>query len=337
MVNDYGEGLRTYLAGNRRLDRWIDFKSYQVFDEAITYTSLQFYRRQPADGVRCVLAPRGEVQISSIEWNEGIEAIPYDELPAGETWSLLPEAERRLKQRLTASFPRLDDAAHTKHIFQGLIPSPNWIYHLQRIGPRRYRQFPEEGEPREVEIEDAIMHPLVSGVEAKRYQVPRTETYILFPYNLAGATPRLFTQQEMNQRFPLAWGYLCEYEAVLRGRERNSFDDDRWYQFARNQNLDKQHTPKLGVAETAPELRVFYDEQGEFYFDNVRVNGIVAADEQSPWYLLACMNSRVVNFVFKLSAKPKQNQYFEANKQFIAPLPISDQRPAPVLWRQTGS
>ena len=320
-VNDYGEGLRSYLAANHRLDRWIDFKSFQVFDEAITYTALQFYRRSPADGVQCVLAPHGEVQISSIEWSD-VPAIPYAELPSADSWTLLPEAERRLKQRLASSFPSLGDAANTKHIFQGLIPSPNWIYHLQKLGPGRYRQVPEEGDPRDVDLEDQIMHPLVSGVEAKRYQVPRSETYILFPYDLTGASPRLFTPQEMDRRFHQAWTYLCEHERTLRDRERGLFDNDRWYQFARNQNLDKQNIPKLGVAETAPELRVFYDERGEFYFDNVRVNGIVPADSQSPWYLLACLNSTVANFVFKLSAKPKQNGYFEANKQFIAPLPI---------------
>ncbi len=36
--------------------------------------------------------------------------------------------------------------------------------------------------PYEVEIEDAIMRPLVSGPEAKRYEEPETNTYILFPY-----------------------------------------------------------------------------------------------------------------------------------------------------------
>ena len=36
--------------------------------------------------------------------------------------------------------------------------------------------------PYEVEIEDAIMKPLVSGPEAKRYEEPETDTFLLFPY-----------------------------------------------------------------------------------------------------------------------------------------------------------
>ena len=40
-VNEYGEGLRKHIARGRNLAGWIDFKAYQIFDEAITYTALQ--------------------------------------------------------------------------------------------------------------------------------------------------------------------------------------------------------------------------------------------------------------------------------------------------------
>ncbi|MEE4262836.1 MAG: DNA methyltransferase [Desulfobacteraceae bacterium] len=36
LVNEYGKGLREKLKRIRRLERWVDFKSFQVFDEAIT-------------------------------------------------------------------------------------------------------------------------------------------------------------------------------------------------------------------------------------------------------------------------------------------------------------
>jgi hypothetical protein len=46
------------------------------------------------------------------------------------------------------------------------------------------------------------------------------------------------------------------------------------------------------------------------------------------YFLLGVLNSRVVDFVFRRIAKPKERRpsgaYFEANKQYIAPLPIPD-------------
>ena len=51
-VNQYGEGLRRLVRRGRHLDRWLDFKSHQMFEDVITYTALQFFTREPRDIVR---------------------------------------------------------------------------------------------------------------------------------------------------------------------------------------------------------------------------------------------------------------------------------------------
>jgi hypothetical protein len=97
-------------------------------------------------------------------------------------------------------------------------------------------------------------------------------------------------------------------------------------------------------------MRVCFDETASMYLNNVRVNGIAFSDSQDPWYLLGILNANVANFVFQRIAfvfqriafvfqriafvfqriafvfqriaKVKAGGFFEANKQFIAPLPI---------------
>ena len=68
-------------------------------------------------------------------------------------------------------------------------------------------------------------------------------------------------------------------------------------------------------------MRLAFDHQGHFYANNVRVNGIVPRGDNG-WFLLSILNAPVSNYIFKWLGKPKDNGYFEANKQFIAPLPI---------------
>jgi hypothetical protein len=97
--------------------------------------------------------------------------------------------------------------------------------------------------------------------------------------------------------------------------------------FGRHQNLDKQETAKLFVAQTVPELRVSFDAAGGAYLNNVRVNGILSADDKSPWFLLGILNAKVADFVFRRIAKVKDGGFYEANKQFIAPLPIPSAAP----------
>jgi hypothetical protein len=321
MVNEYGSGLRRKLKRIRRLDRWIDFKSFQVFDEAITYTALQFFSGCRCDGVRLVFAPGGEEEIANVDWQDVKDTALYPDLPEEGIWVLMPIAERNLHAKLSNSCIRLEDAC--KGITVGIQTSADYIYHLDRIGPNMYlHKAKDKKEPVEVEIEDSIMHPLVSGPEAKRYQRPITSTYLLFPYELDKGKVRLIGVNDMESRFPKAWLHLLHYEKVLRSREGGKFNDDQWYRFGRNQNIDKQEIAKLCVAQTVPGMRVCYDSDGTFYFNNVRVNGIITNDHETGWFILGILNAPVADFIFRRIAKPKEGGYYEANKQFIAPLHI---------------
>ena len=322
LISEYGEGLRRFVKKSRRLERWVDFRDYPVFEEAMTYTALQFYRGGPSDGVKCVFAPDGE--LGAVEWDQPDALIPYEMLPEDDVWILLPERERALVDRLNASCARLDESA--EGIIVGIQTSADHIFHLERLGPGRYRQFPKKARPIDVEIEDGLMRPLVSGDESKRYCAPYTTFFLLFPYADDGGGERLLTTAELERRFPRGWRYLRAHEQELRDREKGAFDDEKWYRFGRHQNIDRQKLPKLGVAQTAPELRVFFDRDGAYCFNNVRVNAILARDPDSAYFLMGLLNGRVCDFVFRRRAKPKEPRpsgaYFEANKQYIAPLPV---------------
>lgn len=325
IMNEYGDGLRKWIAAGRHLYGWLDFQSFQIFEEATTYTALQFYSKAENDEIKVAYAPRGTV--ADDPWSGKESLLTYDEIVFGGRWLLTTGEERRLISKLYKNSYRLDAPEVTTHIFQGLITSKDFVYHLKMKSPGRYICSPTGDDappPYEVEIEDRIMRPLVSGSEAKRYVDPETNTYLLFPYKrVENGRFDLLTRAEMEECYPRAWKHLRSWETVLRERESGAFDDDGWYQFGRPQNLDKQETEKLIVAQTVPSMRVCADRQKSNYLNNVRVNGILAAPSSSNWYLLGLLNAPVCDFVFRRIAKPKDGGYFEANKQFIGPLPIA--------------
>ena len=196
-------------------------------------------------------------------------------LAFGDRWLLLTGEERALIDRLYGYCKRLDDPAHTSNIFVGLQTSADAIYHLRRIGPRRYLCAPKgDNAPPlyEVEIEDALMKPLISGADAKRYVEPTTDTYLLFPYQLNSGGVRLIDATTMQATYPKAWAYLTSYRDDLRLREaqhdrhgnvtRAPFDDEQWYRFGRHQNLDKQEIIKLVVPRLVARLACSVDQTG---------------------------------------------------------------------------
>jgi hypothetical protein len=323
-TNEYGEGLRKLISTGRNLDRWIDFKAYQVFEESTTYTALQFFTKTANDAILVVDAPTGD--IPNDPWADTGQALPYGREAFGERWLLLTGEERALIDRLYGRCKRLDDPVHTSNIFVGIQTSADAIYHLTRKAPGRYVCTPKgDNAPPvyEVGIEDALMKPLVSGAEAKRYVEPITDTYLLFPYRLDGSGVSLIDAATMRAAYPKAWAYLLTCETALREREGNKMDDDaRWWGYNYPKNLDKQEIVKLVVPRLVANLGCSVDQTGSVYLDNVDVGGVVIADGEEPFFIAGMLNSPVANFVFRRISKLFRGSYLSANKQFIAPLPI---------------
>jgi hypothetical protein len=301
-MNEYGAGLRDLVSQGGHLWGWIDFGSFQVFDEAITYTALQFYSARPNETVNVTPAPDGIIPADPWAGNE--KALSYTQLSFGDRWLLVTGADRGLINKIYAKSRSLGDNTVSRYIYQGLIAGRDHIFHLERVSSGRYRCEPRGAGPLppfEVNVEDEIMRPLVSGTEAKRYIEPQTNTFILFPYHINEDGAFLLSTEELQQSYPYAWEYLLLWENALRDRENGNFNDERWYRFSRHQNLDKQEIEKLIVAQTVPSLRVTADFSRQMYLNNVRVNGICSANNYPTSTLLGALNSPICNYVFKKS------------------------------------
>lgn len=323
-VNEYGEGLRRLVARERTLDRWIDFKAHQVFKEAITYTALQFFTRAANDAVRVAVAPAGEA--NDIDWTSEELALDYKALDGGDEWLMATGEERALIDRLTRDCKHLDDREVTSGIIVGIQTSADSIYHLRKLGENRYLCTPQSGEPYEVAIEDALMKPLVSGAEAKRYIAPETDTYLLFPYARdERGRMGLIPAAAMAKRFPLAWKHLTQWEKELRGRESGKMDrNEDWWGYVYPKNLDKQDCVKLIVPRLVEHLKAATDNSATIHLDNVDVGGVIPSAAVDADFLTAIINGPVADFIFRRISKPFRGNYWSANKQFIAPLPVPD-------------
>ncbi len=322
-VNEYGSALRTLIADTQQLERWIDFGAFQVFNEGTSYTALQFYSKQPNDSLKVSFAPDGI--ITDNPWEDKDSELPYDNIDFGNRWLLLTGKERKIIDYLYKKCARLDDPSTTNNIFVGIQTSADHIYHLEYIGPGRYRCHPKgkNASPYEVELEDEIMKPLISGVDAKRYIQHETKTYLLFPYQNENGKVILIDRKIFQEQYPKTWKYLKSYETELRARENCKMDhDDSWWAYNYPKNLDKQEIIKLLVPRLVSDLHCSVDSSGEAYLDNVDVGGVEVADDQDPFFIAGILNAPVANFVFQRISKPFRGEYRSANKQFIAPLPV---------------
>ncbi len=310
LKNEYGRGLRQKLKETQQLDRWIDFKSYQIFEEAITYTALQFFEGSPVESVLCMFASDGE--ISHVNWDEPEANISYNELPQNDAWDFIPNSARKLIHRLSAKLAPLGEKKWTKAIFQGIKTGCDSAFVLGKSTLKKEN------------IEKKILKQLVSGSETKRYKIPQSEKHLIFPYNLGSKNISLFSEGLMAEKYPNTLTHFKKKEKHLRNRESGRFDDEEWYCFSRPQNLKKLDKPKILLAGTAPGLRAFCDEKGKYSFLGGRVYGLLPTCENDLFYLLGLLNSKLLNFIFQMLARPKSGGFYDIETQYLAPLPIPD-------------
>lgn len=318
-VNEYGEGLRKKLIQTRQLERWVDFKSYQVFTEATTYTSLQYFTKKPNENIKLYFAYDGD--ISNIDWErKNIDIIWYKELSNNDAWLFADKIAIKILKKLS-NLPKLLTKA--KYISQGLISGSYSIFVLKKADNNLYKSVHNKDNSKQLyNIEDEIMKAILTGENINRYIIPNENDHIIFPYEKNGNKIILISFENLKTKYPLCFKYLSNFEKSLRKRDSGKLNDSQWFRFSRNQNLDKQNLPKLMISGTATELRVIADEKGSFSANDKRVYSIFFDDHINLFFFLGILNAPVASYVFKKIARPKANGYFDVETQYLSPLPI---------------
>lgn len=167
------------------------------------------------------------------------------------------------------------------------------------------------------------MHRIIGDANIKPYFVEDNDDFIIFPYDKEG---NLTSAEELENNYSLTWQYLNKFKQVLKSRERGKFDNTTWYQYSRNQALDKQQLVKILIPHVVKRMRVAFDEQGEHFTKNVGVNSVVLKPEvkESPYYFLALLNSSVASFYIAKTSIFLSGGFFASNKQFAGSIPIKN-------------
>jgi hypothetical protein len=319
---DAGRKLREQLAEARLTEEIIDFADTQVFDGATNYTSILVldtrghdelaYRRVRGEGP-------GMPTVREIE-GEDPEKFAAADLD-GKPWVLVAGEQRRLIDAISRDSVPLSKVA--KSIFTGLQTSADPIYILEDRGLRSDgRHVYSRASERELVLEPDLLHPLASGAEVDRYAFKPMRSLLLFPYVRAESGMRLLMEAELDA-LPSTAAYLRSHEEALRGREKGKMDRPEWFGYVYPKSLGSHDLPKLGVPRLCERLRASIDPDGTVYLDNVDVNGILPSEGgPSIWTLSVLLNSKLIDFVFRLNSVPFRGSFYSANKQFIAPLPI---------------
>lgn len=315
----YGEALRGLVAEGKHLAKVIHFGDQQVFAGATTYTCLMFLDKAGTDA--CRLTKVDDLDAWRIDGKGTQGDIPADKITASE-WNFVVGEGASLFERLSKMPVKLGDIA--EQIFVGLQTSADTVFLFKEFKQDKSGNTEvmsaELGQS--VLLESAVLKRVIRSGSIGRYCATPT-ALILFPYEVRDSKARLYTQQEMLKRFPLAWDYLVRNRELLAGREHGKFKSD-WHQLY-PKNLAVWEQPKLMIPYMIQDLAAYLDREDDFYFVNVTTGGFgVTINEAtgSLEYVCALLNSKLLDFYLKQVASTFHGGYFAANKQYIEQLPI---------------
>jgi type I restriction-modification system DNA methylase subunit len=328
----YGQQLRALLSEQKAVWQVVDFGDAQVFEDATTYTCLLFLRKAPNPRLTYVAAA------DWLKAQPDQPALLPGDLPAapvdGERLGAGPwvfggvEKDRLLRKLDEVSIPF---GQICEHMFQGLVTSADPVYILD------VREVDQDADlvtvyskerQRTYRLELGVAKPLLKGsLDMRRYRIEDVSRYAIFPYQ-AG---KLIPPDEFAERYPNCWAYLLENRERLESREHDKMRHAGWYGYVYPKNLTLFDRPKLLTPSIAQRASFSYDGRGHYFVGSGGGGGggygiiLKEYDLESglSWpYVLALLNSRLLDFYLQSISSPFRHGWYAYNKQYIERLPI---------------
>jgi len=325
---DYGRGLRNFLTENKSIRKILDFKDYQVFENATTYTCLLFLsKKENKHLVYCVPKNDKILEDEKLDDNDDLICSIQEQPKKDLTWSLSDKKTSEVFNKIDSINKRLSDISRA--IFQGMVTGADRFYFVKVINEKGDVLIVKNNlKNKEYEIEKNIVKKLLKGKEIRKWQVLWEGYSVLYPYDLNQEKAKLIEFSDLKQEYPLFCTYLKDYEKELKSREKNRFKDDKnWHKFGRTQNIDKFKYRKIMTQVLSNSNKFTLDDDGEYYFvggGNAGGYGIILNEEYNDKYeiVLALLNSKVLEFYLKNISTIFRGGYYSYAKRFIERLPI---------------
>ncbi len=314
----YGEALRKVISDGKHLAHVVHFGDQQVFAGATTYTCLMFLDK--AGTSECQIVKIDDIDAWRMEGKGTKGQIPVKTITATE-WNFAIGAGVEVFDTLSKWPVKLADVA--ERMAQGIRTSANEVYVLDLVrGNNDIITAHSKILNRDVKLERKAVSLFLQGREIKPYRVLPSGKVVIVPYTIKNGQATLISEAEIQKRFPLLHDYLNENKVYLSAREKDSFRGADWFQYGRQQNIDLMLLPKILVPDIADRASFAFDEGGDYIFTSGYGITLRPDVKESPKYILALLNSSVLDFYLKRISTTMRGGFFRYFTQFIRRLPI---------------
>jgi hypothetical protein len=314
MQQEYGESIRNEISKDKKLHTIVNFKDFQVFKNATTYTCLLFLSNENNSSFQYAECLDNElnVKFSTID-SSRLSSSP---------WVLHGKDDLAFMDKLI-DLPKMKDFCDK--IFVGIQTSADKVYILQieNENDSEY-EVKSKATNKVFWIEKKYCRHIISGSDVKKYITPQLKQVVIFPYNIINGKPILIPKKQFEVESPKLWEYILENKKILEGRESGKMKGDGWYGYVYLKNMALQNKPKICVPRLVSEIQAIYDIDGKWCLDNVDVGGVILKTEYQHlnYYIIGLLNSKLLTKYLAKISTPFRGGFWSCNKQYLEQLPI---------------
>lgn len=335
ILADYGRGMRNLIKDKQCLNKLINFKDNQIFQNASTYTCLLFLKSNTKQFKYSEIENFDKRDMlftinAYDEYDDGNITIGLlsSEAYADSDWKFYIGSSAKIVQKLMDYPLKLKDIS--EKIFQGLATSADKIFIVDKISQKGdlveiYSKIDDSNHL----LEKEILKKYIKGKEIKRYGFEYKNKLIIFPYYLYEDTFELIPPKDLRKKYPYTWNYFKNNEKILKQREHGKMNNkDKWYAFTYPKSMIDYRNPKIMTPNSAFNSSFSFDSNGDYYITAGISGGyglkLKKGCKLNELYLLSILNSSLMTFLNKKIGKSMRGKYYSFEGRVIENYPIID-------------
>lgn len=303
LSTEYGRKMREFFVEKQAVRQIVDFGDLRVFENAMTYVSIFFVAKRK----------NSKFTYARIKELPFIAPIEFDIMDtqslSGEAWSLgNNDVGKVLGKIINNASCMLSSVAKPSY---GIVTGKDDVLMFD---------FDEK-----VDIEDELILPVIRAQGCDRYSDAFPSKKVVYPYEFQDGNTSLIELDNIKTKYPKMYKYIMENCVPLKERKdsRNLFGDRvGWYGLVRFGQLETFMKPKI-VTPGEVKHNKFCIDNTKSGFTGARVFAITIEDETVDIrYLLALLNSKVVEFFMHHTASLKAGGYYSYSTSALEKIPI---------------
>jgi hypothetical protein len=326
--SDFGSGLRKLFS--KHVSKLISFGQNQVFNVS-TYSSLIWITYSNTDKLEYFQLDQeleNEEKIGNFlkKLKEDQFDIQDTKLLSSEPWTLLNRNSSVIIQRINKMPLRLEHVL--SNISQGVVSVGDDIFIMEGETKNGVFLGYSNKIKGKVEIEAALMKPLLRGEDVKKYEPLSPSVFIIYPHHKVKDKTVPYEEDELKNKFPKAYSYFLPFrKELIEKKIRYKTNPKYWYSLHRSREMSLFEQEKIITPEISLGTNMTFD--GKKLYHNTKCYSLVIGElfkDYSIKGLLGILNSKLMWYFLSNTGYVLRGGFFTFKTQYLEHFPIPDLR-----------